>query len=374
MVGLDFYYQNGRTTLEIRLPPEVMKSPAAMETVITQIHNTQSPDNLMQTYLDGKRPLPMSLELVSTGGEVKFYANLPSKKTKAAFKLDLYSQYPGVEVLEVPIDYTAEIPNDLKGWELMSFHMGKKKDQVYPIKTYTEFGLDKLPKEEEKVDPITPMLETLGAIGPNERLWVQIIMVPHRDQKFKQGQLRSAPTWEKAVYEEIEKILKKRSRLVKMGETEVEGMSVLTPGERETIEVMERNAAQYPYETAIRWIYAAREGHFNGDMIAPTIRTFAQYDVIGRNAIGARWRTDFNYNFISDPFGTRRKALKLEELRNYKLRRYSKYNAAAAPKIFTATELATIYHLPGQVALTPTLSRITSTRGEAPSNLPTGQL
>jgi len=39
-------------------------------------------------------------------------------------------------------------------------------------------------------------------------------------------------------------------------------------------------------------------------------------------------------------------------------------------KIFTAEELATIYHLPNNAVVTPGLTRITSNRGDAPANLP----
>ena len=45
-----FKVDNGRTTIRIKLPQEVYKSPEAMESVLTQIHNANSPDNLMQTY------------------------------------------------------------------------------------------------------------------------------------------------------------------------------------------------------------------------------------------------------------------------------------------------------------------------------------
>ncbi len=36
----------------------------------------------------------------------------------------------------------------------------------------------------------------------------------------------------------------------------------------------------------------------------------------------------------------------------------------------TTEELATIFHIPGKVASTPTLARIPSKRSEAPANLP----
>jgi hypothetical protein len=40
------------------------------------------------------------------------------------------------------------------------------------------------------------------------------------------------------------------------------------------------------------------------------------------------------------------------------------------PAVLTSEELATIYHLPGKVAQTPTLDRIESKRSEPPANLP----
>ncbi len=373
MVGLQFYVDNGRTTLEIRLPPEVFKSPEAMETVFTQIHNAASPDNLWQTYIDGKRPLPYSFELVSTGGEVKFYVNVPTKKTKELFKVELYSQYPGVEIVEVPLDYTAEIPNSLEGYESMTVHMQKKKDQAYPIKLYSEFGLDKMPKEEEKNDPMTPMLEALGSIKPHERVWIQIIITPHREKSFKLGQLQSAPTWETDARKVIDKLMSRDSK-TKVGPTDLEGMPRITPGERAVVEVIEKNLEKYAYETGIRWMYITQKGKFDGDKIGMFIRSFSQYDVQGRNGVGVGWRTDFDYNWFSDPFNKRRPAMKREELKYYKLRIYAPKAGSGRdkPKIFTAAELATMWHLPGKVALTPTLQRVPSTRSEAPSNLPIG--
>jgi len=40
------------------------------------------------------------------------------------------------------------------------------------------------------------------------------------------------------------------------------------------------------------------------------------------------------------------------------------------PFVMTTEELATIYHFPGDVSRTPTLSRITAKRAEPPANLP----
>ena len=372
--GIAFYLQNGRTTLRIKLPQEVLKSPEAMEFVLSQIHNTQNPDNLMQTYLDGKRPLPFSLELVSIGGEVRFYVNVPTKKTKDAFEVNMYAQYPGIIIEEEPVDYAGEIPLDTKEYGTFTARMGKKENDVYPIKTYVDYKLDGMPKEEEKVDPMTPMLEVLASIKPNERLYIQFIITSVRKTGFKFGQLTSSQAWDKKVKEEINKLMQRDPKTkapLSSEATDFDGSPRITPGERDLVSAMERNVEKYAYSVGIRWTYIFPEGNFDGNLPGRVIRSFSQYDKIGQNGIGARWRTDFNYKDLFP--GKKEKeisALKKGEFKAYKLRKYGPMGASDTPKIFTTEELATLFHIPGRVAVTPNLSRIESSRSEAPSNLP----
>lgn len=367
---------NGRTTLRIKLPQEVFKSPEAMEAVISQIHNTSSPDNLWQTYIDGRSPLVFSFELVSHGGEVRFYINVPTKKTKNGVEAALYAHYPGIEVVEEPIDYAAEITWNPDKYEMMSFHMGKKEDEIFPIKTYIDFGMDRLPKEEFKFEPMATMIEQIGRIKPHERIWIQFLAKPHGKKNFMTGDLHAKGTWDKKIEAHIEKLLGRNKD--KQGAAETEFTPRLTKGEQENVSAMERNATKYPYEVAIRWLYITEKGKFNGDLIGPTIKTFAQYDMLKRNAIGPRWRTDFDNNWFEDYSGAKKMKGKKKELHDYKLR---EYNARAKPKggsksddmkVFSAEELATLYHIPGSVIVSPALPRIMSARKEAPSNLPTG--
>ncbi|MFT5849595.1 MAG: hypothetical protein ACI9H6_000404 [Patiriisocius sp.] len=374
MVGKKFGLNSGRTVMEIILPPEVFKSPEAMENVFNQIYNAASPDNLMETYLDGKRPLPYTFELVSRGGDVHFYVTTPNKFAPSLTD-NMYAQYPGVEIKKLDLDYTAEIPKSLKGLSFMSFHIAKKNNEVYPIKTYIDLGMDKLPKEEEKLDPMTPMLEVLANIQPHQQMWVQFICIAHRAQNFKNGQLRSKGTWDKDVAAEIDKIMMRDGK-TKTGVADLDGMPRITTGERDTIEAMERNVGKVPFKFACRIIYISNknERDYDGGLFARMSRMISQTELKDRNGIGIRWRTDFNYNFISDPFNKKRPALKKAELKEYKTRKLYKKSGGMSYKIMTAEEMATIFHLPGGVAITPTLNRVTSTRSDAPSNLPTGKL
>lgn len=366
-----FAYENGRVTLRIKLPQEVLKSPEAMESVFSQIHNPNNSDNLWQAYIDGKHPLISSFEIASIGGEVRFYVNVPRKKIKNAIESQLYAQYPGVEVIEEPIDYAGEVVWDEDKWEMMSFHICKKKDDIYPIKTYIDFKLDMMPKEELKFEPMAPLLEHLGRVKPHERIWVQILAKPHAEQNFYSGSRETTSTWEKEAARKINEIMGRDDK--RMAPEESENRPTLTSQERDTVAAIERNVSKYAYETAIRAMYITEKGKFDGDMIGPLLKSFSQYDIIGRNAMGVRWRTDFDNNWWSDYSGVKKKAMKQRELEAYKARSYDDEDTKThidRPKVMSAEELATIYHLPGTSIVTPGVTRIESSRREAPSNLP----
>ena len=366
-----FKFDNGRTTLRIKLPQEVFKSPEAMESVFNQIHNPGRPDNLMQTYLDGRHSLIHSFELVSIGGEVRFYCNVPTKKAKNALESQFYSQYPGIEIVEEMIDYTAEVKWNPERWDMISFHLTKREDEVFPIKTYIDFGMDKLPKEELKYEPMTALIEHLGKVKPHERIWVQILAKAHDKKGFKTGVLSASPTWVIKGQQKVNEIMKREEKVSNTEEAEYR--PTLTTSERDTVTAIERNISKYAYEVAIRTIYITETGKFDADMISPLLRAFSQYDIIGRNGLGVKWRTDFDYNFISDFSGQRKTNMKKSELEAYKLRAYlpgDKKRNVDKMTVMSAEELATIYHIPGTSVITPTLARVENTRKEAPPNLP----
>ncbi len=370
-----FDLEQGRVTLEIKLPQEIFKSPEAMELVFVQLNQLASPDNHIQTYVDGKHPPQFGFEIVSRGGDVRFYISTPKKKFKNMVETQLYAHYPGIEVHELDIDYTAEIPWDESRFQYFSIHMGLKKADAYPIKTYIEFGLDKLPKEEEKIDPINSMLEVLGGIGPDEHVWMQILANGNREETFKEGSLGLKPDWKTAGKEEIKKIIQEANKRVgidpKKDKTKQLTLMNLSDGEKETIKSIERSLGKNAFNVVIRSMYIGDVNSFNpGERIGGVISSWKAYDDVNRNSIGVRWRTDVNWPWWQDPKGTVRSHMKKEELNEYKRRTYTHHNDNDTPKVMTTEELATIFHLPGKVSTTPSLGRIPSKRSEAPSNLP----
>jgi len=371
-----FAYKQGRTTLRIKLPQEVFKSPEAMESIFSIIYNTNTPDNLMQTYFDGKHGLVSSFELASIGGDVRFYCNVPTMKIKNLLEAQLYAQYPGIEVVEEKIDYTAEVVWNPDKWDILSFHFCKKNDDVFPIKTYLDYGMDKLPKEEFKFEPMSPMLEYLGTLSHNERVWIQFLLTPHEEQTFKNGHLSFKPTWATDAAAKINEMMKRDTSKQSLPEEENESRTMLTMGERDVISAIERNTSKLAYSVAIRAVYIAENGKFNPNSISPLVRSFAAYEVVGRNGLGIRWRTDVNYPFFQDITGARRLLMKKTELEYFKARYYlpgDKKKFIDKERVFSAEELATMWHIPGTAIATPNVSRVENTRKEAPSNLPIQQ-
>ncbi len=366
-----FKLEQGRVTLEIILPEEILKSPLAMDLVIAQLNQKASPDNHIQTYWDGKHPPVFGLEIVSHGGTIHFYISTPRKKFKNLIEAQLYSQYPGIEIRELPVDYTAEIDPDLKEFDMFSIHFNKKKDDVLPIKTYVDYKLDTDPKEEFKIDPITQMLDMMAAIGPHERVWVQILIEAHREKGFKEGSLSFKPDWTGRIKKAIDDLAMRDAKRMGPFELEGGGMPRVTEGERFLTTALEKRQGQYAFDTAIRVIYAAKKGHaLFGERIGAIITAWNPYN--GANGIGLKWRTDYDWNWWQDPKGKKAFAHKKRELDDYKKRVYDKQTSSAEEKVFTAEELATMFHFPGKVALTPTIPRIPSARAEAPANLPIG--
>lgn len=377
-VRLKFSIENGRTTLRIRLPQEVFKSPEAMENVLNQAFYHHKPYNVFQAYLDGRHPLVNSFEIVSHGGEIRFYANVPKKKFKNIVESQLYAHYPGVEVEEELIDYSAEIKWDPDTYDMMAFHITKKEDDVLPIKTYIDLGLDKLPKEEEKLDPMAAMIEQMGKAQPHERIWVQFLMKPHRKQGLELGDLHKKGVWTEKAQKKINELMQReKPGVVDDEEAERAGAPRITPGERDLINTIERNTSKYGYETAVRLMYIAdkTKGKFRSDVITGILNVFKQFDVYERQDVGVTWRTDFDYPMFADPGGARVTAYKKAELEYYKARYYLPRQVTTGkdrPKVMSVEELATMYHLPGKVIVTPGLARVDSQKQTAPANLPIG--
>ncbi len=363
--------------LEVKLPKEIFKSPQAMELVITSL-SFSGAATYLETYLKGKIKPWSSLEIVSIGGDVKFYFWLQDPGKKNTVESQIYAQYPGVEVREVP-DYTLEA-YDPEKYNMWAGHFKLSSDNVLPIKTYVDYGLDKNPKEEHKVDPITVMLEYLGSLRPGEQCWIQILIQAHGKEGLKDGRLYEKASWVKAGEKKIEEIMKKATP------PDSKGPPNLTPGQVEIIKAIERDISKIPFETMVRGLYIATKEAFNPSNIGGMIGTFRQYNAANLNGFKIGWNSDHKalgkdlvtlFGFIPwfNNHMTKRKLKQERALFDaYRKRSFFYWPYAGLGNdqsfIMNTEELATIFHFPGQVAGTPTLGKIESKRAEPPVNLP----
>lgn len=356
--------------LEINVPKEIYKPPQAMEIIIDVLHHLGGGAmDWKQKYWFGAILWPSSLEIVSIEGSIYFFIRVPSKLVSLV-KSTIYSQYPQAEVSEVD-DYTRHVPNYTKNedkWELYAADFKLADKDFLPIKTYQDYELDKNVgslEENQKIDPLTPMIEFLSTLGSGEQIWIQYVI---RGDAFS--------SWRK----DAEAYVEEKMQGARSVEDETSPMVRLSPGEQERIKAVQKSLSKHAFETFIRAIYIAQKdkenpgvkGYFKGPIYKPFASLF-------HNSIRKNDDTGFDWVW-EDLSGKRDPAKKRRFYRDYVNREgfyrpiWRRLNflwyGGDSPAIFTSEELATLFHLPGSVSETRSFERIDATKSQAPQDLP----
>ncbi len=376
-VRSEFVEKQGGTLLEIRLPKEVTKSPLAMEIFLASIWQKGSA-TWIDTYVNGKIRNWFSLESASIGGKVHFYI-WTHTKFKDLIEAQLYAYYPGIVIQEVP-DYTDQVftdPEEMPMWGTYYKHTKKGKtggsQDMYQIKSYVDFGLDKASEKEEfKIDPMNSTLEWLGSLQNGEQAWFQILIQAHKKLGLTEGHVKKVDDWLKSCEKEIQNI---KDAATPESDSEFPGFPNLTKGQAEAIAAIERNAHKLPFDVAIRGLYiATKEANRLPVRVPGLIGAFRQYggNYSYLNNLGLGFFTDFDYPW--QDFGRIRRThyekMFLDAFKHRSFFTYPYKHWKGKPFVMTTESLATIFHLPGATSTTPSLDRIESRRSEAPSNLP----
>lgn len=365
------------TLLELKLPKDTWKSPKAMEIFINSLHNGSDGSNYNRFWKGEFRPW-YSLELISIEGVVKFLIWTEDNR-KAGVMSALYSQFPEMEIKEVP-DYTKSVhfdPKELKTWACEMAYTNKK--DAYPIKTYIDYGLEKDPKEEFKVDPLLPLIEFLGSVGPNQQIWIQILIQAHvTKNRRKSGKFfEFEDGWKEDAKKELNEILIRDPKTKISGsKDEATGFTKLpsiTEVEKEIATAIERRISKPAFDVGIRCIYIAKKDIYNAPFgIGGTVSNFKHFGHEHMN--GFKPNSDKFHPKIGEPWtdfrDIRRNRYSKNSLLAYKRRSYFHPPFVSKPLVMNSEELATIYHFPGSVAQTPNLERVPSKRSQAPGNLP----
>jgi hypothetical protein len=387
-VRAKYFFKEGSAVIEIKLPKETLKSPAAMELFLAALHNTGGESSWYDRYWLGKTRPWFSLEMASIEGQVHFFI-WTRKSNKDFIATALYAQFPGIEVHDTE-DYAQTVHLDTNTMAMWAGELQFTQEykghmtSAYPIKTYVDYGLADDPKEEFKVDPIVPLIEFLGSVGANQQAWVQILVRAYKkDDHTKPGHLwKSHDRWREEAREIVNEIHKRDPKTKISGvEDEDTGLSkkpTITKGEEEVVTAIERNIAKLGFDVGVRILYIAKKDNFSPAISGGFKGIWKQFNAEHMNGFkpnGDLWDEDLSYPW-NDFHDHRKHKYWKQALAVYKRRSffYAPYVHLAKHRskimVMSSESLATLYHFPGQVAATPSFQRVASKKSEAPANLP----
>jgi hypothetical protein len=398
--GIDF------VLLEIVPPREVLRSPKAMELFLINALYHFSYKGGREEYWQGAVWFWYSLEIASIDGQVHFYIRTPTR-IRGLIETQMYAQYPQAQIKEVP-DYTLAVDkiSPESDWNAWGCEFGLIKPEAFPLKTYVDFGLDKDPKEEYKVDPISPVVELFGSIQKGEQMWMQIVITPSKKEYKTKGTWFGTHDWVTEAKNEFFNVLKDYKAVKGKGQTlgtdariEVRVPDFL----KKTVEKMSAKTSKIGFDTGIRVMYVAKKEAWSMNSRRNIRLIFRQYDSPESN--GLKRINSTQADAYSGLFGmSNEKVMILADrmLHEYRERgffhlplRHHLFNQHALswplesivagsvliqpfflpyfhPQTFVLNveELATLWHFPGQILKVPTLERIESTDASPPPNLP----
>jgi hypothetical protein len=368
-VRSEFIANQEYTLLEIRLPQDVMKSPAAMQAVLDGLWSKGGESTFLDRMWTGKVRLWYSLEMASMEGQIHLY--IWTRKAFTRFiERTFYAHYPDAEIVPAE-DYALTFRFALTSHNLFGADYVLASHTGLPIKIYTDYSLESTSaKEEQKVDPITHLFEFLGSMGHGEYLWIQILTRAHKKEDFTYGDHYNKKHYSELAKGAIEKIRNSPEDSVVFADG---GKGkVISEEQKQTIKTIQKNVqSSQPWDTGLRVLYIAEHERFDGTTIPGMMTMWQPFSAPGYNAIvpAPRWQPIFDYPW-QDFNDIRQNRMKVKILDAYRRRSWFHAPYRFNHVIMTSAELATLFHLPGKVARTPTMNRIDSARSSAPANLP----
>ena len=165
--------------LEIKLPREMPKSPQVMEIILSAMHQIRS-GVAKDKYLEGMLRAWFSLEIISKEGVIYFYFYIPTYYRRLVESQNIRPLSGSGNTRGGGLHqriYRRKHRPVQKEWTIHAAEYKLAKEDVYPIKTYIDYKLDKLETEEEmKNDPLASLIELMGTMKEGENLWYQALI------------------------------------------------------------------------------------------------------------------------------------------------------------------------------------------------------
>ena len=285
----------------------------------------------------------LSFEVVSTGGQIRFYVWTP-KTLQSFVEGQIYAQYPTVQIYTIDHDY---VDNREKHEVIYTAELGLTENTALPIKTFESF----------EVDPLAGITGTLAKLDSDhsEELWIQILTRPIADSWHKDTDnwikvLKSGKNSFRFFNIDITWILQAISALwtPPAGGTASDTKIELSERAKTQISAAEQKATKLGYEVKIRLAYLGNSeinAKLNMQALVGTFKQFNSTNLNGFKQLGG----SFNK----------------EDLDAYKMRQFTNPGF-----ILNISELASVYHLPHTSVETPNIVWATSKTAEPPAKLP----
>ena len=287
----------------------------------------------------------LSFEIVSTGGQIRFYVWTP-KVLQSFVEGQIYAQYPTVQIHKVKEDYVDKRENYNVTY---CSEVVLTENSVLPIKTFENF----------EVDPLAGITGTLAKLNPDkdEELWIQILTRPIPDDWHKSTtdkwvkQVKSGQKSFKILGIDWVWLITALGALFRPPQSGPNGEPVkveLSERAKTQVEKAEEKATKLGYEVKIRLAYLGSDQTDAKLNMQALVGTFKQYN-------------STNLNGFTSVGGTFDHAA----LDAYKLRQFTDHGF-----ILNISELASVYHLPHTSVETPNIVWATSKTAEPPASLP----
>ncbi|MEK7556565.1 MAG: hypothetical protein AAB538_01165 [Patescibacteria group bacterium] len=373
------------TILQVVLPEDAEETPKSMEDAISHWGGIHYNPDVKERYFDGFVDWWYSLEVQCTPEKVRYFLFIPTI-FRPFFEGVIYGQYPEAEIQEAE-DYTLnyDYRRVRQDFEVYGTDMILSLDDVYPIRSYTQYG-DPLSPTETFIDPHQSMIEAYSNVNPGEEYWFQVIVWPASPAKKKswvaKGEKEIAQITGRAkeagpgffkqlrkfftrIPQEVVNVL--RGRHASAGEEGEEQLDVhfFDPVETIKMESILRKISRDVYRCMVRLIYIAPKGKLHKPNIGRAIGPFKQF--WGANAFRPDPKTKSNG---VDYIMKERRRLYRERtiLAEYQWR--DPLGMGRGPYMLTAEEVATVYHFPTKWIQAPVLERAKAGTYSAPEEVP----
>ncbi len=266
----------------------------------------------------------LSFEIVGMPGDIRFFVSVPNKY-KDFIEKQINGAYPDAEIKEVTEKTSLKegfvVGNDYnifgENSKVAFAHLGLKKSNYEPIKTYKEFA----------VDPLSTITSVLAKMTEGEGAAIQIVISP------------AESAWKKLGKDHVSHIKKEEAN------PETAKYSV----DAKELEAIESKVSKPGFNTVIRIVVASSTKETAEAHLSNIKNAFSQFN---------------GHNSFTKVSVKRQKAFMDDFIYRYHQRR-------GAPSILSSEELATIFHFPNKSVATPHIYWVSSKRAPVAAHVPT---